>query len=428
MAGAVGDSGKWSFEDMLPYFKEQENNDTFHNKYHGAEGGLAVQLPHGINELNQRCLRAFQEVGLEYNPDYNGVKQVGVSPVQSTVGNNHRCSAADAYLKTFRFRAGGHSDRNRSQKIIFKDKRAVGVEVISGHKTHQIFADEVILSAGAIHSPRLLMLSGVGPKEHLQSLGIEVVLDAPDVGENFHDHAVVPLKVYVKGTLGYQAAAHGLGTLKAGIRYLTSHEGPASGNGVETVSYFDPTNLNSDEATIQCYHVPIISSDGLTPTGNRSGLTFEIVVLRPKSRGWVRLQNADYRTMPLINPNYMADDEDLKTTVEAVKLVREVIKQHSLSVVVEEEMEPGPAIVTDKQIAEWIKKVTTTMWHPVGTCRMGQDEHAVVDARLKVNGLEGLHIIDASIMPNITSGNTNAPTQALALHGVKMFVEDLHTL
>jgi choline dehydrogenase-like flavoprotein len=421
---AVGDTGRWSFDDILPHFVAQENNDTFHNKYHGVGGGLDVQLPRGINELNQRCLKAFQEFGLEYNPDYNGEKQAGVSPVQSTVGNSRRCNAADAYLR--KHLASGRVTlltHTEVSKILVEDGRAIGVQTIGSNAP--IFANEVILSGGAIHSPRLLMLSGIGPRAHLEALGITVVKDAPDVGENLHDHAVIPLKVHVEGELGYQASAQGIGTLKAGLRYLATKDGPASGNGVETVSYFDPDDPSREEATVQCYHVPIISSDGLTPTGTQSGLTFEIVVLQPKSRGTVRLADSDPRSMPLIDPNYMGDAEDIRISVEAIRMVRKVIIQQSLASIVIDEVEPGPQLQSNDDIGEWIKKVATTMWHPVGTCRMGQDDRAVVDARLRVKGIEALRVIDASIIPNITSGNTNAPTQALARLGATLFVEDV---
>src|SRR6266550_1536794 len=186
---AVGDTGKWSYDDLLPVFKAQEHNDTFHDEYHGIGGGLAVQQPKGINELNQYCLKAFQEYGIPYNPDYNGESQIGVSPVQSTVGHQRRCSA--------------------------------------------------------------------------------VIVDSPEVGENLHDHAIVPVRAHVKGDLGYQAAAHGLGTVKAGLRYLVTKDGPASGNGIETVTHWNPSDFAA-EPTIQCYHAPIILNEQLGPAGDRS--------------------------------------------------------------------------------------------------------------------------------------------------------------
>ncbi|MGY4173740.1 MULTISPECIES: GMC family oxidoreductase [Bradyrhizobium] len=421
---AVGDTGKWSYEDLLPVFIAQERNDTFHDEYHGINGGLAVQLPKGINELNQHCLKAFQEYGLPYNPDYNGESQIGVSPVQSTVGNQRRCSAVDAYLRPYL--ASGRVTLLTGKtvvRILVDDKRAVGIE-LKDNGLERVMAGEVVLSAGAVHSPKILMHSGIGPAEQLRQHGITVVVDSPGVGENLHDHPMVPVRAYVKGDLGYQAAAQGLGTIKAGLRYLVTKDGPASGNGIETVTHWSPSDFAADP-TIQCYHAPIILNEQLGPTGNRSGVTFELVVLQPKSRGWVRLADSDPTSMPLINPNFVGEAEDLKAAVESVRAIREVMAQESLASVIEEEMDPGPHIQSDAEIGEWVKRVVTTMWHPVGTCRMGQDERAVVDARLRVRGVDSLRVIDASIMPNITSGNTNAPTQALARHATAMLVEDL---
>jgi choline dehydrogenase-like flavoprotein len=217
----------------------------------------------------------------------------------------------------------------------------------------------------------------------------------------------------------------GLGAVKAGLRYFATKDGPAAGNGIETVSHWNPSDFTA-EPTIQCYHVPIIAFDGISPTGDRAGITFELVVLQPKSRGWVRLADSDPTSMPLINPNFMGEDDDLKAAVGAVRAIRKVMAQKSLAPVITEEIAPGPSIQSDAEIGEWVKGAVTTMFHPVGTCRMGQDARAVVDARLRVRGIEGLRVIDASIMPHITSGNTNAPTQALARHATAMLVEDLN--
>jgi choline dehydrogenase len=421
---AVGNTGNWSYEDLLPVFMAQENNDTFHDEYHGIDGGLAVQLPKGINKLNQYCLKAFQEYGIPYNPDYNGKSQIGVSPVQSTVGDQRRCSAVDAYLRP-------HLTSGRVTlltgktvvRILIENKRAVGVELMD-NGLERITAKEVVLSAGTVHSPTILMHSGIGPAEQLRQQGIAVIVDSPEVGENLHDHPMVPVRVYVKGDLGYQAAAQGLGSVKAGLRYLVTKDGPASGNGIETVTHWNPSDFSA-EPTIQCYHAPIVLTEQLGPAGDRSGITFELVVLQPKSRGWVRLADSDPASMPLINPNFIGEEKDLRAAVDSVRAIRKVMAQRSLATVIEEELDPGPHVQSDAEIGEWVKRVVTTMWHPVGTCRMGQDERAVVDARLRVRGVDGLRVIDASIMPNITSGNTNAPTQALARHASAMLVEDL---
>ncbi|MGN8119852.1 GMC family oxidoreductase [Labrys sp. 22185] len=422
---AVGDTGNWSYADLLPDFLAQEDSDTFHNEFHGVFGGLSVQLPKGINKLNQACLKAFQEYGLPYNPDYNGKSQFGVSPVQSTVGNQRRCSAVDAYLRRhLASRRVNLFTNSTVSKIVFDGKRATGV-VLTGSRSQVLKArTQVVLSAGSIQSPKILMHSGVGPAAHLKQFSIDVIVDAPDVGEHLQDHPIVPVRAYVKGDLGYQAAAHGLGTIKAGLRYLVTKDGPAAGNGIETVSYWNPEDFTADP-TIQCYHVPIVSEDGLRPTGDRSGVTFELVVLQPESRGWVRLADGDPTSMPLINPNFVGHQADLKKAVDAVRAVRQVMGQESLAALIDQEIEPGPSTQSDKDLGEWVKRVVTTMWHPVGTCRMGQDERSVVDARLRVRGVDRLRIIDASVMPNITSGNTNAPTQALARHASVLLAEDL---
>jgi choline dehydrogenase-like flavoprotein len=409
---------------MIQAYIEQEKNDTFHNAHHGIHGDLSVELPKGINELNQRCMKAFQEYGLPYNADYNGDFQNGVSPVQTNTLNGKRCSAAVAYLHR-------HVDSGRVKlltgytvtKVLLDGTRAVGVRALNGKNEQDIRADLVIMSAGAVQSPKILMHSGIGQREQLQKFGIEVKVDLPGVGENLHDHPIIPITAYVKGKMGYQHSAHGIGSLVAGMRYLLTRDGPASGNGIETVSYWNPLDLDSEEPTVQCYHEPIIAADGLNPTGSRSGVTFATVVLQPKSRGWVRLADSDPTSMPLINPNFIGHEYDLKVGIDAVKAVRKVMEQESLAEVVDEEVLPGKDKQSDEQIGEFVKSVATTMWHPVGTCRMGLDEGAVVDARLKVRGTEQLHVIDASIMPTITSGNTNAPTQALALHAAKMLVQ-----
>jgi choline dehydrogenase-like flavoprotein len=312
-------------------------------------------LPKGINELNQYCLKAFQEYGLPYNPDYNGKSQIGVSPVQSTVGNQQRCSAVDAYLRP-------HLALGRvalltgktAVRILVENKRAVGVEFMD-KGLERIKAGEVVLSAGSLHSPKILMHSGIGPAEQLRQHGIAMIVDSPEVGENLQDHPMVPVRAYVKGDLGYQAAAHGLGSVKAGLRYFVTKDGPASGNGIETVSHWNPSDFTA-EPTIQCYHAPIIANQELSPTGDRSGITFELVVLQPKSRGWVRLADSDPASMPLINPNFIGEKEDLRAVVDSVRAIRRVMAQESLAPVIEEEIEPGPSIQSDAEIGEFAKR------------------------------------------------------------------------
>lgn len=421
---AVGDTGQWSYDDLLPNFIAQEKSDIFHNEFRGVDGTLGVSLPKNINSLNQACLRAFQEYGLPYNPDYNGAQQRGVSPVQTTLWNSRRCSSADAHLvpalSTGRLTVSVNSTALR---VLIKDGKAVGVEYLKNGKPHTAYGHQIIVSSGSVHTPKILMHSGIGAASQLEKHGIKTAVDSPEVGMNLQDHPIIPLKVYCKGDVGYQKSAQGLGAIKAGLRYFLTKDGPAAGNGVETVSYWNPDDLSGDP-TIQCYHVPIISEDGLTPSGSRSGITFELVVMQPHSRGSVALRDGSPTSMPLIDPNFMGDARDMQSAIRSIRAMREVMEKPSLRAMLAEEMAPGAAMQSDAQLAAWLKSSVTTMWHPVGTCRMGSDDRAVVDARLRVNGVENLRVIDASIMPNIVSGNTNGPTQALAGHGVNLFLQD----
>lgn len=234
----------------------------------------------------------------------------------------------------------------------------------------------------------------------------------------------MPVAAHCREDLGYQKSAQGVGAAGAAMRYAMLKDGPAASNGVETVSYFDPDDLTADP-TIQCYHMPLISKDGLSPSGTQAGMTFELVILRPKSRGSVKLRDADPESMPLIDPNYLADPDDMATVIKSIRMLRKVMQMPSLKDLMEPELVPGLALQTDAELEAWIKTVATTMWHPVGTCRMGSDARAVVDAQLRVNGVRGLRVIDASIMPNIVSGNTNAPTMALADRGAEFLLGEL---
>lgn len=212
--------------------------------------------------------------------------------------------------------------------------------------------------------------------------------------------------------------------MATGLRYLLTKTGPAASNAIDTVSYFDPQDPAA-APSIQCYHAPIISEDGLSPSGKQAGVTFELVVLQPQSHGSITIDTLDPRAMPRIDPNFFGEAQDLQLAVKAVRYMRDVMAQPSLRRILTAEVAPGIERQSDAELAQWVRRVATTMWHPVGTCRMGSDDRAVVDSRLRVNGIDNLRVIDASIMPNITSGNTNAPTMALARHGTDMMIDDL---
>jgi choline dehydrogenase-like flavoprotein len=424
---AAGPEGQWSFKDMLPHFIAQERSDTFRNDFHGANGDLHISLTTQINELNRRCLKAFQEYGLPYNADYNGASQIGVSPVQVNVHEGKRWSAVDAYLRRH-LKSGRIKLYTNATvtKVLFEGSKASAVEFRQGNQTSKLCGREIILSAGALHTPKILMNSGIGNADHLKEFGIEVKVNSPEVGENLQDHPAFCLKAYVKGNIGYQRASTGIGAISAGAKYLLMKSGPASGNCIETVSHWNPDDFSAPP-TVQCFHLPVISTQGLMPVGTRSGITMELALLRPHSRGWVRLASEDPTAMPLIHPNFMGDERDLKMAIGAVRAVRKVLSQQSLAEVFDLEVEPGDGAQSDEQIGEWVRQAVNTEWHPTGTCRMGADDRSVVDARVRVKGVDSLRVIDASIMPNIVAGNTNAPTQALARNGASMFLQDFHS-
>lgn len=421
---AVGDTRHWSYEDILPHFRAMEANDIFDNPYHGADGQLKVSQPHGINSLNLACIRAFQEVGLPYNADYNSVSQRGVGPCQTTMGNARRCSSAVAFL---------HPAENRpnltiqvhatAHRVILEGDRAVGVEYLHHGRIERALADsEVILCAGALNSPRILMLSGIGPEPELAKHGIPVKLASPDVGANLHDHPNTTSAAHTRTEIGYQKDTSGIYMLANGLRYILTRDGPAASNGIESVAYSDldhPDDANA-QPTIQVFHVPVISTTGVGGGAKQSGLTFDNVVLQPKSRGRLSLRDANPLSEPLIDPNWLSDPEDMRLTVAALRYARRVFQAPALRDLLEPELAPGLEVTSDADLADYARRVVTTMWHPVGTCRMGKDDAAVVDAELRVKGIRSLRVIDASIMPNIVSGNTNAPTMALASKGVEM--------
>jgi choline dehydrogenase len=422
---AVGNTGNWSFDDLLPHFKAMEGNDIFAEPLHGTEGPLKVSQPQRLSPMNQAVIKAFQEMGLPFNPDYNGVQQRGVSPCQLTIGNARRCSAAVAFL---------HPAEKRPNltvmtdalvtRIILEGDRAVGVEFDHQGTPSRATGSEIVLSAGALNSPRLLMLSGIGPEDQLAGHGIGVRVKAPDVGRHLQDHPQVPVIARSHAELGYARNAYGLGMIEAGLRYITTRSGPAASNGVESVSYFNPDDPE-DEPTIQCFHAPVIANAALGAPDRKPGLTLENVVLQPRSRGQVTLANDDPRSDPLIDPNYFGDPEDMRRMIGGLRFAREVLKAPALRNLLEPEMLPGLDVQSDEALAEHARKTLTCMWHPVGTCRMGADDDAVVDAALRVRGVRGLRVIDASIMPNIVSGNTNATTLALASKGLELLRADL---
>ena len=417
---AVGTTGQWSYDDLLPHFVGMEGNDVFAGPLHGTDGPLKVSQPVQVNALNQAAIKAFQQAGLPYNPDYNAGQQRGVGPCQLTIGDARRCSSAVAFLDPAKSRSNlTIVTRALVTNIVFEGDRAVGVEYVRSGKTVRALAGEVVLSAGALNSPRILMLSGIGPEAELARHGIKVMVGSPDVGRNLQDHPQVLVGARCRTNMGYAKDAKGLGMIAAGVRYYLTRQGPAATNGIESVSYYNPDDPNG-EPTVQSFHSAVIADEERGSPKSYAGLTINSVVLQPRSRGQVTLKDADARSAPVFDPNYLGDPEDMRVMVAGVRYCREVLKAPALRDIMEPEMLPGLDIQSDEDLAAYARRNLTSMWHPVGTCRMGADEAAVVDAALRVRGTRNLRVIDASIMPNLTSGNTNAPTMALASKGLDL--------
>ncbi len=422
---AAGDGDAWSFADMLPHFRAMEGNEVFAGPTHGSDGPVTVSQPLAIAPINRAVLKAFQQVGLPYNPDYNGGRQSGVGPCQLNMANAERCSSAHAYLHPAETRPNLTVRTDALvTRVIVEGDRAVGVELMHSGVVERVYAAEIVLSAGALSTPRLLMLSGIGPEAELARHGIPLAVRSEGVGDNLHDHPEVPVIAQSHTEMGYLKDSSLFGAFKAGLRYIGTKSGPASSNGIETVAHFNP-EFPDQEPTVQCFHAPVIARRALGQLDPEPGLTLENVVLQPKSRGRLTLKDADPRSMALIDPNYLAHPDDMRTMLLGLRYAREVLNAPALKAVLKPELLPGAAVQSDADLTAYARENMSCMLHPVGTCRMGRDDGAVVDASLRVRGVRGLRVIDASIMPNIVSGNTNAAVMALAHKGTDMMLAEI---
>ena len=403
----------WSFRDILPYFKRSEDNQRFSNAYHGTGGPLGVSAPINPLPINEAFIRAGQEYGLPYNPDFNGATQLGVGHYQITVRNARRSSTAVEYLKPARQRGNLTVITGRSvTRIVVEKGRAVGVELgAAGGASETIRCErDVIVSSGTIGSARLLMLSGIGPADHLTSVGIPVVHDLPGVGSNLQDHLDLYVIAECTGSHTYDSYASWYRALGAGIQYLLYKKGPVASTLFETgaFAYADDAARSPD---VQ-FHLGLGSGieAGVAKLKN-NGLTLNAAFIRPRSRGSVRLGSNDPAAMPLIDPNYFADPYDREISIKGLRIARELLKQPALKPFLLGERLPGPELVSDEDLFEYACRSGKTQHHPVGTCRMGHDAMAVVSPDdLRVHGISGLRVCDASIMPRLVSSNTNAAT------------------
>jgi len=428
MLGGAG----WSYRDLLPHFIRQEGNDHLGKPYHGVNGPLKVSHLGQHSAMSRAFVQAMQEKGVPYNPDFNGAQQAGVGFMQHTIdwAARRRCSAVDAFLSPLLSnpRLILASDTTVT-RIIIEKGRAVGVAWQGRSGVDSAFADaEVILAAGTYMTPKLLMLSGIGPAEDLSRHGIGVALNVPGVGRNLQDHHEAPVIATTNGAYGYFGQDRGLAMLSHGLQYMLFKSGAVTTTGVEACAFIDPDG--GERPTIQLYCVPTIYLDrdvsGIEPT---HGVTLNSCLLRPKARGAVRLASADPFDPPQVDPQFFGEPDDLRLTIAGLRYAREVLATSPVKEKIERELFPGADVASDEGLASHCRRTVKTNYHPVGTCRMGRegDDMAVVTPDLRVRGMTGLRIVDASIMPTIPSGNTNAPVLAIADKTVDIITGGVHT-
>ena len=396
----------WGYDDVLPYFRKAEDNDTYDNRFHGKGGPLGVSQPIAPLPVCEAYFKAAAALGIPRNMDVNGEKQDGTCYYQLTQRNARRSSAAMAYLAPNRRRAN-LTIRTGAQvrRLIVENGRATGVVLIDG--TRLMATSEVILSAGAVGTPRLLQLSGIGPADQLSGLGIDIVLDQPQVGANLQDHLDLYCIAELSGPYSYDLYARPLWAMRAGLQYLFRRKGPVASSLFETGGfwYADKSARSPDIQLHLGLGTGIEHGVASMPQG---GITLNSCHLRPRSRGTVRLQSADPARAPLIDPNYLADPLDREMSIRGLQLTQAILSQGPLKDFILAQRLPGPKVKTAEDYFNFICQHAKTSHHCAGTCRMGVDAQAVVDPQLRFNGIAGLRIVDNSIMPRVISSNTNA--------------------
>jgi choline dehydrogenase len=419
----------WDWESVLPYFRKAEDNERGESEFHGAGGPLRVSNQPYEWEIAKILLQACIQAGITPNPDFNGAQQEGCGYYQTTTKDRRRWSTAAAYLRPARkrpnlvIRTHAHATR-----VLVENGRAVGVEFQSSRGRETARADgEVIVSGGAYGSPQLLLLSGIGPAEHLQDMGINVVLDLPGVGSNLHDHFNTYCSWRISRPLSLNTLHHSIPKqIVAGVQYALYRGGPMSGNGLY-VGALVRTDKRLERPDLQL-NISAWSTIDRTRDGIIShpfpGIAISPVHLRPEGRGTVRLRSPDPFAPPEIRFNFLRSDYDMQAVIAGIRIARQIARQHALQTLLVEETLPGSGVITDEQLAEDVRKRGVSNLHPVGSCGMGHGPGAVVDPRLRVHGIGGLRVVDASIMPSIIAGNTNAPTIMIGEKASVMILED----
>jgi choline dehydrogenase-like flavoprotein len=416
-AGAAG----WSYRDVLPYFKRSENNQRYANEFHSYGGPLGVSCPISPLPICEAYFQAGQELGIPFNPDFNGAVQDGLGYYQLTQLNGSRSSASIGFLDPVRGRPNLTVKlQARALRVTVEGGRAVGVEYVQGSSRDPVVvraSREVIVSSGAIGSPKLLMQSGIGPAEHLRAVGVPVRHDLAGVGSNLQDHLDLFVIAECTGDHTYDKYNRPHHAAWAGLQYLLLKKGPVASSLFETGGFWYADQVEKARSPDIQFHLGLGSGieAGMAKLKN-AGVTLNSAYLRPRSRGTVRLASADPAAAPLLDPNYWSDPHDRTMSIKGLRLAREIMSQPALSRYVQSEVLPGSARQSDAELFDYACEHAKTDHHPVGTCRMGpaSDPASVVTPDLKLIGLDGLRVVDASVMPLVPSCNTNAPTIMVA--------------
>ena len=404
----------WNWQSALPAFRKAEGNARGASTFHGGDGPLCVSDHIHTNPLSEAFIEAALQAGHTRTEDFNGAGQDGFGYYQVTQKNGARCSTAVAYLNPVRDRPNLTIVTGaQAQGLIFEGRRAVGLRYLQGSSPREARAErEVILCGGALNSPQLLMLSGIGPAAQLRRQGIAVRVDAPGVGANLQDHLDICTLTQASNDLSYDT----LSDIAVAWQYYLFRKGPGTSNVAEAGGFLRSRLAEDERPDIQFHFVPALLDDHGRNRLKGSGYTVHACFLRPKSRGHLELASANPQDKIRIHANYLSDAEgfDLKVMVECVKLSREILAQAAFKPHRRHELMPGEAVQDEAGIIDFIRRKAETIYHPVGTCRMGEDAEAVVDSELRVRGVDALRVVDASVMPTLVGGNTNAPTVMIA--------------
>ena len=429
---ALGNAG-WSWSDVLPYFKKSEDFAGGANAFHGSGGPMHVSETSGeVHPLCRFYLEAGREAGLPVNEDFNGAGQEGVGLYQILTRDGFRESSASAFLRPAMRRENLRVEtKAQATRILFEERKAVGVEYRRSNVTKSVRCrGEVILSAGAIDSPQLLQLSGIGPSTLLRSFGIGVITDRPAVGANLQDHLSMDYFYRSRQPTLNDLLRPWWGKLRVGARYVLQRRGPLSLS-VNQAGGFIRLLPQSRRPDVQLYFSPlsyIKAAPGKRPLMTPDpypGFLLSVSPCRPVSRGYLQIRSADPFAAPAIHPNYFSSEPDMAEMLAGVRFIRRLAATPAMSRLIAEELQPGPSVRSEEELIQDIRKRSGSVFHPVSTCRMGPDPaDSVVDAELKVHGLASLRIVDASIFPSVTSGNTNAPTVMVGEKGADLILRD----